>query len=36
MNTGTGHVVECALSAKKPVRAFTSVNGSLVYVGENP
>jgi len=36
MNTGTGHVVECALNAKKPVRAFTSVNGSLVYVGENP
>ena len=32
-DTGTGHVVEVALNQKKPVRAFTTVNGGLVYVG---
>jgi hypothetical protein len=35
-DTGTGHVVETALNQKKPVRAFTTVNGSLVYVGAEP
>jgi hypothetical protein len=32
-NTGTAHVVEKALDKKKPVRAYTTVNGGLVYVG---
>ncbi len=32
-NTGTGHVVEMALNAEKPVRAYTVVNDHLVYAG---
>lgn len=34
-DTGTGHVVEAALSAGKPCKAYTAVNGSLVWVGES-
>ena len=33
MNTGTAHLVEAALSRKKPVRAFTEVDGMLVFAG---
>lgn len=35
-DTGTGHIVEVALTQQKPVRAYTSVDGSLVWVGETP
>jgi hypothetical protein len=34
-NTGTAHVVESALTQKKPVRAYSVVDGALVWVGEN-
>lgn len=35
-DTGTGHVVEVALSQQKPCKAFTVVNGTLVWAGEMP
>jgi len=31
--TGTAHVVEKALDQKKTVRAYTTVDGGLIYVG---
>lgn len=35
-DTGTGHVVEVALNQGKPCKAFTTVNGALVWAGEEP
>ena len=34
-DTGTGHVVEVALSQGKPCKAYTTVNGTLVWAGES-
>lgn len=34
--TGTGHVLEVALQNEKPTKAFTVVDGSLVWAGEEP
>ncbi len=33
-DTGTAHVLETALNQQKPARAYSVVNGSLVWVGE--
>lgn len=33
--TGTAHVVESALTQNKPVRAYSVVGGTLIWVGEN-
>jgi hypothetical protein len=33
-NTGTAHLLECALRAEKPTRAYTALHGSLVWAGE--
>lgn len=33
-NSGTAHVVEVGLNKHKPVRAYTIVEGSLIWVGE--
>jgi hypothetical protein len=33
--SGTQHVLECGLTAKKPVKAYTEVNGQLVWAGES-
>lgn len=35
-DTGTGHVVEVALNQGKPCKAFTTINGVLVWAGEQP
>lgn len=34
VETGAGHVIEASLSAHKPVRAYTLVDGRLVWAGE--
>jgi hypothetical protein len=33
-DTGTAHVLETALTQQKPAKAYSVVNGSLVWVGE--
>ena len=32
-NTGSAHLLEVALRSEKPTRAYTTVNGGLVYAG---